>query len=140
MFPFCLYPILLSFPAIVPLNSMGSKKIIKSWTYQAFANDDLERMKALISSTYIFENVEDCNIGSVAIVNDENIRCLALFEREKEKLILWNIVVAYDEYQFGTTLMCKIHEILKTKLCLHKSIDWRWKIAYFYNLKSYDYN
>lgn len=120
-------------PHIVPITLDQSRITLQNWIHQIDPLNNPEHEDLILSyKSFCFNNSSD-NIASFALMQDNQVKTVALLENVNQNIILWNLSVKPGEFQFGSDLIRLLHDILGKKFKISNTpTNQRWKIAHAY--------
>ena len=72
-------------PQIIPLSFQTAKKTLNKWTYEAYANDDIEMAKMFKNSLKHYDFNPSSNFGCIGIKYENSLKSIVLMEKINNK-------------------------------------------------------
>ena len=119
-------------PRIIPLPFQTAKNTLNKWTYEAYANDDIEMAKIFKKSLKHYDFNPSSKIGCIGIKNDGSLKSIVLMEKINNNICIWD--VSCKDYSSGSLLVKALVKTSEPKIIMMNTVSDRWKIARLYYL------
>ena len=119
-------------PRIIPLPFQTAKKTLNKWTYEAYANDDIETATIFKNSLKNYDFDSYSKFGCIGIKNENSLNAIILMERINSNICIWD--VSCKDYSSGSLLVKALVKTSEPKILMMNTVNDRWKIALLYYL------
>lgn len=119
-------------PQIIPLSFQTAKKTLNKWTYEAYANDDIEMAKMFKNSLKHYDFNPSSNFGCIGIKYENSLKSIVLMEKINNNICIWD--VSCKDYSSGSLLVKALVKTSEPQILMMNTVSDRWKIARLYYL------
>lgn len=110
---------------VVPVTLQKADRIMTEWTSRT--TSERRRLDLVASAPFYRIASPSSNLGCIAVMDDVDVRALALFERMGSEVLLWD--VSCIDNSSGTQLMKAVAATSEERLRYADALHPRWKIA-----------
>ena len=121
-------------PQIIPLSFQTAKNTLNKWTYEAYANDDIETAKIFKNSLKHYDFNPSYKIGCIGIRNESSLKAIVLMEKINNNIYIWD--VSSKDYSSGSLLVKALVKTSDPKILMMNTVNDRWKIARLYYMST----
>lgn len=121
-------------PRIIPLSFQTAKNTLNKWTYEAYANNDIETAKIFKNSLKHYDFRPSSKFGCIGIKYENSLKSIVLMEKIKNNICIWD--VSCKDYSSGSLLVKALVKTSESKILMMNTVSDRWKIARLYYLQT----
>lgn len=119
-------------PRIIPLPFKTAKNTLNKWTYEAYANDDIETAEIFKRSLKHYDFNSYSKIGCIGIKYENSLNAIVLIEKINNNICIRD--VSCKDYSSGSLLVKALVKTSEPNIIMMNTVDDRWKIARLYYL------